>query len=94
MKLKIFWFITFPENPYGPKNIGVTAFSKDHAITLITNEALKGSFIEPMAKEINDNTEVIEDIDIRILDQNHVIPNMGAVTFQGIWYPNLNLDDQ
>lgn len=80
-----------PRKSLWTKEYGVTAFSKDHAITLITNEALKGSFIEPMAKEINDNTEVIEDIDIRILDQNHVIPNMGAVTFQGIWYPNLNL---
>lgn len=91
MKLKRFWFITFPENPYGPKNIGVTAYSKDHAITLIANEALKNSFIELLAKKIGDGTEVIEDIDINMLDQKHVIPNMGVVTFQGIWYPNLNL---
>jgi hypothetical protein len=33
--------------------------------------------------------EVVEDVDIRDLDQGHVVPNMGPVNFRGVWYPNL-----
>jgi hypothetical protein len=40
-----------------------------------------------ISASLNDTTKVIEDIDIRLLDQGHVIPNMGVVTFKGIWYP-------
>ena len=34
---------------------------------------------------------VVEDIDVRDLDQNHVIPNMGPVNLRGVWYPQHNL---
>ena len=32
---------------------------------------------------------VIENIQFKDLDQNHVVPNMGPITERGIWYPNL-----
>jgi len=35
-------------------------------------------------------TEAIENIDIRLLDQEHVVPNIGMVTFRGIWFPNVS----
>jgi hypothetical protein len=30
---------------------------------------------------------VIEDVDVRELDQGHVVPNMGDPTVRGVWYP-------
>ena len=30
---------------------------------------------------------VIEDVDIRVLDQKHVVPNMRPVVWPGVWFP-------
>jgi len=34
---------------------------------------------------------IVPDVDIRTLDQNHVVPNMGVVTSRGVWYPRRNV---
>ena len=34
---------------------------------------------------------IVENIDVRTLDQKHVVPNMGPVRFVGVCYPLLNL---
>ncbi|MDN3659186.1 hypothetical protein QWZ08_26310 [Ferruginibacter paludis] len=91
MKLRRYWFITFPENPYGPRNIGVSAYTKEEAKLLIRQLSLRDAYMAMISASLNDTTEVIEDIDTRLLDQGHVITNMGVVTFKGIWYPSLNL---
>ncbi|HEY4838678.1 MAG TPA: hypothetical protein VIH72_08730 [Candidatus Acidoferrales bacterium] len=64
--------------------IGVTAWTRDDA--------------EKMAREIlakyyrgAEIVGIVENIDVRALDQKHVVPNMGPVTFVGVWYPFLNL---
>jgi hypothetical protein len=88
--LKRYWFITFPENRFGPRNFGVTAFSKEHARNILIEE-MDRSGLNILLENLNDETEVIEDIDIRLLDQGHIIPNMGVVTFKGVWYPHLAL---
>jgi hypothetical protein len=36
-------------------------------------------------------TAIVPDIDIRTLDEKHVIPNIGPVVFRGVWFPRLNL---
>jgi len=36
--LKRYWFIIFPENAYGPKNLGVTAFSEAQAKSIAKQE--------------------------------------------------------
>lgn len=41
MKLTRYWFITFPDNPYGPQNIGVSAYTKDEAKLLIRQVSLR-----------------------------------------------------
>ena len=77
--IRRFWFET---NIY--YGIGVSAYSLDDAKNLI----------EQMLPSLNFNKEVIdviEDVNIRTLDQHHVIPNMGLVNLRGIWYPILNL---
>lgn len=88
MQLRRFWIITFPEDPLGPRNIGVTAFTIEEAKQIARNAILNMnlSWIK-----IDAQTKFIEDIDIRSLDQDHVIPNIGVVSFQGIWFPNMNM---
>lgn len=90
MQLIRFWFITHPENKFGPKNIGVTAYSKDLAKSIIKKEAAKNPYIEMIAVNL-ESAKVVEGIDIRLLDRDHVVPNIGPVIFEGMWYPNLNL---
>jgi hypothetical protein len=34
---------------------------------------------------------VLENVDVRTLDQNHVVPNMGSPNIRGVWFPRLNL---
>lgn len=88
MKLNRYWFIVFPGDRFGTRNFGVTAYSKNEGKQLIF-DTLKRYKLEYLAESIDDNTEVIEDIDIRLLDQLHVIPNMGVVVLKGVWFPNL-----
>lgn len=77
--LRRFWF-PVP----GHLGIGVTAYSRTEAETLARAAANQVGW--PF-----DASAVVEDIDVRDLDQNHVIPNMGPVNFHGVWYPAFNL---
>ncbi len=84
-----YWLILFPDNRFGPKNIGVTANSLAEAKSLVEISLSKIGWSHISEKSILD-AEVIENIDIRDFDQNHVIPNMGVCVRKGVWFPNLN----
>ncbi len=88
--LKRYWFIITPQDKYGVHNIGVTAFTLTEARQLISNAFARINWTHISEMEI-DNAEVIENINIELLDTDHVIPNMGVVTFKGVWFPCLNL---
>ncbi len=77
--LRRFWFQTKEGSGYG-----VTAYSVDDARQLLTETLSK------LGLEF-DMVNVIEDVDIRDIDQNHVVPNMGPPNFRGVWYPRRNL---
>ena len=64
--------------------VGVTAYSVGEAETLARDVCaqLGWSF---------DPTAVTEDVDVRTLDQNHIVPNIGPVNFRGVWYPRFNI---
>jgi hypothetical protein len=64
--------------------IGVTAYSIEDARRLI-EEVVRPQGLE---REV---LEIIADVDVRELDQGHVIPNMGPPNFRGVWHPNFNL---
>lgn len=72
-----FWFKT--KEGFG---FGVTAYSIEDALSLLDEIG------RPLALE-GDVVDIIEDVDIRELDQAHVTPNMGPPNFRGVWYPNL-----
>lgn len=87
--LKRYWIVISPLNWNGPKNFGVTAPSINHARSLAILEMQKLGWTHFTDSEIM-QAKFIEDIDIRELDQDHVIPNIGVVSRQGVWYPNCN----
>ena len=59
---------------------GVTAYDIDDAKALIVADLFNG-------KEVPKIIEIVEDVDVRKLEKNHVRPNMGNVAVRGIWYP-------
>jgi len=74
-----YWFKT--KNELG---FGITAFSEEDAKVLLTDMAtIIGKDYEVL--------EIITNVDVSTLDQNHVIPNMGPPNLRGVWYPLLNL---
>jgi hypothetical protein len=73
-----YWFKT--RKGYG---VGVTAHSLEDAQDLVREHATYWSE--------SGIIDIIADIDVRTLDQNHVIPNMGPSAVRGVWYPFLNL---
>lgn len=64
------------------QGFGVTAIDIADALALI--ERLP-AYLQPTGR----TTKVIEDVDIRDLDAGHVVPNMGAPIWRGVWYPNV-----
>ncbi len=77
--LQRYWFKT--KELYG---VGVTAYSLEDAKRLV-QEAI--TYVDWDFNEL----EIIENVDVSVLDEGHVLPNMGAPNFRGVWYPNLNV---
>ena len=76
-----YWFDTKVK---GISGFGVTAYSVEDATTIVDDVAQHlGLSVEVI--------KIVEDVDVRDLDQNHVVPNMGPPNFRGVWFPNLNL---
>jgi hypothetical protein len=63
--------------------VGITAYTLEDANALLRDATDRHS----LDVEI---FEVIEDVDIKDLDQGHVIPNMNPPNLRGIWFPMLN----
>ena len=68
---------------FGPtlsSQFGVTAYSFDDAISILKQKAYSKEAMPPVKT-------FIENIKFKDLDQNHIVPNMGAISERGIWYP-------
>jgi hypothetical protein len=79
-----YWF-EFKSNsrelPFGIMHgCGVTAYDYNDALSILEQKVFKGQQI-PEFKVKKEN------IDVRTLDQGHVIPNMKDPTLRGIWFP-------
>jgi hypothetical protein len=66
----------------GHLGIGVTAESLSIAVQLALDAAARLNWSL-------DATLVEEDVDIRALDQDHVIPNMAPPVWPGVWFPKV-----
>lgn len=82
---KRFWFEFEILSSFGyPPGIGIgcgiTAFDYTDAINIMDQKIFTGMKRPPFKK-------VIENVDIRTLDQGHVIPNMNPPVDRDIWFP-------
>ena len=59
---------------------GVTAYSYDDAIRLLKEIIFRD---RPMP----DIKSVVENIDVSTLHEGKILPNIGAPSFRGVWYP-------
>jgi len=74
--LRRYWFPVA-----GHLGIGVTADTLAEAVELATKAAARLTWrVDP--------ENVIKDVDVRDLDQDHVVPNMGVATWRGVWFPH------
>jgi hypothetical protein len=80
--LKRYWFQFEKSDKPNPLNLGcgVTAFDYDDAIDLLRQRVFAG-------KEMPRIVGHREDVDVRTLDNKHILPNIGSVTIRGIWFP-------
>jgi hypothetical protein len=77
-----FWF-TFSSPPeFSPLGLGcgITAYSYADAIEILEKLVFAGRLMPKIESGI-------EDVDIQLLDGDHVLPNMGLVTERGVWFP-------
>ena len=58
---------------------GVSATDLDDAEALLRESLFDGDL--PTVRR------VVEDLDVRDLDENHVRPNMGDPSVRGVWFP-------
>jgi hypothetical protein len=74
-----FWIKT--SDPADPSRLGygVTAYDEADALGILSFIAFRG-VMPPVA-------EVLVDVNVRDLDQGHVVPNMNPPNLRGIWYP-------
>lgn len=79
MRLHRYW-ITFVR-PHGPRlGVGVTGYSRDDALAILRQKMFEGTVLPEVEKWE-------DDVDVRSLDQGHVIPNMMPPNQRGIWFP-------
>ena len=65
------------------KVCGVTAFTLDDALFLVSKQVCSGRPLPPVQS-------VIEDVNLSTLDRGHVLPNIGVPVFRGVWFPNID----
>jgi hypothetical protein len=64
--------------------VGITAYDLADARRMLREQVFPLYGEEPV-----DEAEVIENIDVRTLEEKHVRPNMGNPAARGVWFPML-----
>lgn len=62
------------------RGVGVTAADPEDALAIIHAELGRYG-------EIPEPAEVIHDVDVSTLDEDHILPNIGPVVWRGVWWP-------
>ena len=79
--LRRYWF-KFRSIPPGVLRLGcgITAYTHDDAVNILRETVFRD-------RELPEIEAITEDVDIRTLDQKHIIPNMEACSWRGVWFP-------
>lgn len=81
--LQKYWF-TFNNKHILPPGLslgcGITAYTKEDALFIMKENVFTSyEFVQPL--------EIVENIHISTLDENHIIPNMLPPNNRGVWFP-------
>ena len=79
-QLTRFWFEFEKTGPITEFGYGVTARDKEDAVGLLQETVFAGKQLPKVAK-------AVINVDVSTLDQKHVVPNMEAPVFRGVWFP-------
>lgn len=76
------YFIEFEvdERTMTMSRFGVTAMNLEDALEILSSSVFGNAMLPPIKN-------IVEDVNIEDLDQNHVVPNIGSVFTRGIWFP-------
>ena len=77
LKLRYFW-IKLADRPF-EFGYGITAWNEQDALALFQSDVLFGEPVPPHTMS--------SDISLAQIDQGHVVPNMVAPTWRGVWFP-------
>lgn len=82
--LRRYWFIFLPSSEPSVLNMGcgITAFDERDAMNF-----LEGTVFPAYGQR--EIAEIIVDIDVSTLDENHILPNMAAPVVRGVWFPRV-----
>mgnify|MGYP007010094183 CR=1 FL=1 len=59
---------------------GVSAYNYEDAVGILKEKVFKSNDLPAIKR-------MVENVDIRTLDQGHVIPNMSSPVARGVWFP-------
>jgi hypothetical protein len=81
--LRRFW-IRLSEDGVNPsrRGYGVTAFDESDALAILRHLVFQDD-----AETMPEVVELVPDVNVRDLDQGHVVPNMNPPNWRGIWFP-------
>ncbi|NOX58030.1 MAG: hypothetical protein GXP29_04125 [Planctomycetes bacterium] len=86
-RLTKFWLILDHEDRYGPNNIGVSAYSGHEALEIIDEHADLLRTMPILKTPPTRLWDLIVDIDLDLIDAENVLPYIGDVDSEGVWWP-------
>lgn len=75
-----FWVTLAEDSNPSRLGYGVTAFDEADALAILRHVVFGG-------QAMPDVREVRTDVDVRDLDQGHVVTNMNPPNWRGVWFP-------
>ena len=79
--LNRYWLTFDPPLAVSRLGVGVTAYSLEDALSLLSAKLPHQNLGEPAT--------AAENFEFSELDQGHVVPNMHPITERGVWFPML-----
>ncbi len=78
-----YWFRFAKLRPFSRLSFGcrITAYDQEDAVAILQEHILA------KLKEFPEIAEIVPNIDVRTLDQKHVIPHMDPPVWRGVWFP-------
>lgn len=71
---------------------GVTAYNLDDALKVMRAELASIGILQQFNNRLPDIKNIVANVDISDLEENHVRPNIGNFFKRGVWWPTTTLN--